>query len=193
MQAYGWRIPFLIAGPLGLVAAYIRSRLEDSAQFEVISQSGFQEKSPIRACFAWSRNLLLVACPIALLASMFYMILTYASTYFVNALGFRTTTRFWCITAAGRTAACLMPLGGLLSDLYGRRPLLITTSALTIPALWWFFTVAPGASPGSIFLPVMCCAVLFGLYSSMPYAIMTDVIPTPIRATCLSMSYDIPF
>src|SRR5699024_12197550 len=86
MQAYGWRIPFLIAGPLGLVAAYIRSRLEDSAQFEVISQSGFQEKSPIRACFAWSRNLLLVACSIALLASMFYMILTYASTYFVNTL-----------------------------------------------------------------------------------------------------------
>src|SRR5699024_6612153 len=37
MQDYGWRIPFLIAGPLGLMAAYIRSRLEDSAQFEAIS------------------------------------------------------------------------------------------------------------------------------------------------------------
>lgn len=192
MQDYGWRIPFLIAGPLGLMAAYIRSRLEDSAQFEAISSSGFREKSPIRACFAWSRNLLLVAFSIALLASMFYMILTYASTYFVNTLGFSPTTRFWFITVAGLTAACLMPLGGLLSDLYGRRPLLITTSALTIPALWWFFSTAPGATPSSIFLPFMCCAVLFGLYSSMPYAIMTDLIPTQIRSTGISMAYNIP-
>ena len=192
MQAYGWRIPFLIAGPLGLMAAYIRSRLEDSAQFEAISESGFQEKKPIRATFAWSRNLVLVACNIALLASMFYMILTYASTYFVNTLGFSPTTRFWFITAAGFTAACLMPLGGLIGDVIGRRPLLVTTSALTIPALWWFFNSAPDATPSSIFLPFMCCAVLFGLYSSTPYAVMTDMIPTQIRATGISMSYNIP-
>lgn len=192
MQAYGWRIPFLVAGPLGLIAAYIRSRLEDSAQFEAIAESGHQEKRPLRALWKWKGNLLLVAGSISLLASMFYMVLTFSSTYLVNTLGFTATERFWFITVGGATAACLMPLGGLITDVWGRRPFLILTSALTVPAVWWFFSSAPGATAQSLFLPFMACCVLFGLYSSTPYAVMTDMIPTQVRATGISMAYNFP-
>ncbi|MDY3048750.1 MAG: MFS transporter [Rothia sp. (in: high G+C Gram-positive bacteria)] len=192
MQEFGWRIPFLIAGPLGLIAAFIRSRLEDTAQFEAIAESGHQEKRPIRATFRWKKNITLVAGSIALLACMFYLILTYCSTYFVKELGFSPDTRFWFITIGGLTAASLMPLGGLITDVLGRRWFLMLTSALTIPALYWFFTTAPGASPSEIFLPFMVMCVLFGLYSSTPYAVMSDLIPTSIRATGISMGYNIP-
>lgn len=65
MQEYGWRIPFIIAGPLGLIAAFIRSRLEDTAQFEAISESGHQEKRPIRATFQWKLNITLVTDSVA--------------------------------------------------------------------------------------------------------------------------------
>ena len=34
MESYGWRIPFLIAAPLGLVGLYIRMRLTDTPAFE---------------------------------------------------------------------------------------------------------------------------------------------------------------
>ena len=192
MYAYGWRIPFLIAGPLGLVAAIIRSRLEDTAQFEEIAESGHQEKQPIRATFQWKGNILLVAGTIALLACMTYLVMTYASTYFVNTLGFSANTRFWFITIGGLTAITLMPLGGLITDIYGRRPFLMITSGLTIPALWWFFTTAPGSTPAEIFLPFMLLSVLFGLYSSTPYAVMSDMIPTSVRATGISMAYNFP-
>lgn len=192
MQEYGWRIPFIIAGPLGLIAAFIRSRLEDTAQFEAIAESGHQEKRPIRATFQWKLNITLVAGSIALLASMFYLILTYSSTYFVKDLGFSANTRFWFITIGGLTAASLMPLGGLITDIFGRRWFLMATSALTIPALYWYFTTAPGSTPSEIFLPFMVICVLFGLYSSTPYAVMSDLIPTSIRATGISMGYNIP-
>ncbi|WP_237188487.1 MFS transporter [Rothia nasimurium] len=192
MQEFGWRIPFLIAGPLGLIAAFIRSRLEDSAQFEAISETGHQEKAPIRATFKWKLNITLVAGSIALLASMFYLILTYSSTYFVKELNFSPTTRFWFITIGGLTAACMMPLGGLITDVLGRRWFLMLTSALHIPALYWYFTTAPGSTPAEIFLPFMVICVLFGLYSSTPYAVMSDLIPTAIRSTGISMGYNIP-
>lgn len=192
MQEWGWRLPFLIAGPLGLIAAFIRSRLEDSADFEAISEAGEIEKRPIRAALAWFPSLTLVAGCIALLASMFYFVLTYASTYFVNDLGFSNTVRFWFILAAGGTAAALMPLGGLITDVIGRKWFLVVTSGLTIPALYWFFITAPGSTPGELFLPFMACAVLFGLYSSTPYAVMSDLIPTRIRATGISLGYNIP-
>lgn len=192
MQEYGWRIPFLIAGPLGLIAAYIRSRLEDSAQFEAIAESGHQEKKPIRATFQWKGNILLVGGSIALLASLFYLVLTYCSTYFVKELGFSPNTRFWFITIGGLTAASMMPLGGLITDVFGRRWFLMLTSALSIPAIYWFFTSAPGSEPSQIFVPFMVLCVLFGLYSSTPYAVMSDLIPTSIRATGISMGYNIP-
>ncbi len=34
MEEWGWRIPFLIAGPLGLIAIYFRSKIEESPQFQ---------------------------------------------------------------------------------------------------------------------------------------------------------------
>ena len=35
-ESYGWRIPFLIAAPLGLVGLYIRMRLTDTPAFEAL-------------------------------------------------------------------------------------------------------------------------------------------------------------
>ena len=40
MDSYGWRIPFLIAGPLGLVGLYIRLRLTDTPAFEAAGRVG---------------------------------------------------------------------------------------------------------------------------------------------------------
>ena len=34
MEEWGWRIPFLMAGPLGLIAVYFRSKIEESPQFQ---------------------------------------------------------------------------------------------------------------------------------------------------------------
>ncbi len=33
MEAWGWRIPFLVAGPLGAIAFYFRMKIEESPQF----------------------------------------------------------------------------------------------------------------------------------------------------------------
>ncbi len=34
MEEWGWRLPFLIAGPLGLIAIYFRLKIEESPQFQ---------------------------------------------------------------------------------------------------------------------------------------------------------------
>ena len=47
MDAWGWRIPFLVAGPLGLVAFYIRNRLGESPLFQAVAQRGHTEHAPL--------------------------------------------------------------------------------------------------------------------------------------------------
>ena len=34
MEQWGWRLPFLVAGPLGAVAVYFRMKIEESPQFQ---------------------------------------------------------------------------------------------------------------------------------------------------------------
>ncbi|MCB6949782.1 hypothetical protein LIZ84_18465, partial [Roseburia faecis] len=46
MVTWGWRIPFLLGLPLGLVGFYLRAHLEETPIFEnKLSEEGIQEES----------------------------------------------------------------------------------------------------------------------------------------------------
>src|SRR5919205_97270 len=47
MEDWGWRLPFLIAGPLGLIAVYFRSKIEESPQFQAALDA--QESTAVKA------------------------------------------------------------------------------------------------------------------------------------------------
>ncbi|MCZ4149450.1 hypothetical protein BZG21_34075, partial [Escherichia coli] len=40
MMAYGWRIPFFLALPMGLIGLYLRSKLEDTPVFQEMEEAG---------------------------------------------------------------------------------------------------------------------------------------------------------
>ncbi|MEJ7690444.1 MAG: hypothetical protein WKF76_08480 [Nocardioidaceae bacterium] len=43
MQSWGWRLPFLVAAPLGLIGMYLRSRMEDTPVFRELEAAGEKE------------------------------------------------------------------------------------------------------------------------------------------------------
>ena len=49
MYDWGWRVPFLIAGPLGVVGLYLRRRLEDTPAFRDLERSQSLAKSPLKS------------------------------------------------------------------------------------------------------------------------------------------------
>ena len=85
-----------------------------------------------------------------------------------------------------------MPLGGMFTDRFGRKNFLIATSIMAIGSFAWFFFSAPGATPAEFFWPLMACAASLGLYASTPYAVMSDLFPTNVRASGISLAYNIP-
>ncbi|QBJ97712.1 MFS transporter [Rhodococcus sp. ABRD24] len=192
MAAWGWRVPFLLAGPLGLIAAYIRLKLEDSPEFMALHAAGEQEKAPLRESMRWKRALTLVFCIIVLHSSIFYLVLTFASTFMTNTLGFDNSTRFWFVLLACALAAAVMPIGGAFTDRYGRKPFLLGAGLLATGSMFWLFQAAPGATPASFLPPLLATAVAFGLYASSTYALMTELIPTRIRSTGISIAYNVP-
>ena len=192
MQNWAWRLPFLVAGPMGLVSMYIRLKLEDSPEFIAIQSRGETSKAPLREVWLWKRAVTLVFFIISLHSSIFYLVLTFSSTYMSRILKFDAVTTLFLVFIASVSAAFVMPFGGMFTDRYGRKPFLLIVGCAATVAMYWLFNVAEGATPGSFFLPLMVVAILFGLYASSTYATMSELLPTRIRSTGIAVAYNIP-
>lgn len=129
---------------------------------------------------------------ITLHSSIFYLVLTFASTYMSSILKFDSGTTLLYVFVASFSAAFVMPFGGAFTDRYGRKPFLLVVGILATLAMFWFFKSAPTATPTSFFFPLMAVAILFGLYASSTYALMSELLPTRIRSTGIAVAYNIP-
>lgn len=192
MQAWGWRVPFLLAGPIGLISLYIRLKLEDSPEFRLLQAVGKTSKNPLREVFYWKRSLALIFFIITLHSSIFYLVLVYASTFMSTLLEFNTGTVLLYVFLASFLSAAVMPFGGMFTDKFGRKPFLLVIAVLSAAALFWFFQSAPGATPSSFIWPLITTAILFGLYASSTYATMSELLPTRVRSTGIALAYNVP-
>ncbi len=91
MGAWGWRLPFLVAAPLGLVGVYLRSRLEDTPIFRELAESGERRRthrpsSRICCCGYW-RPILRLGGLVVALNVVNYTLLSYMPTYLEQSIG----------------------------------------------------------------------------------------------------------
>ena len=92
MDSYGWRIPFLLAGPLGLVGLYIRLRLTDTPEFTRLQQADKVAESPLREALRTSWPAILQVIGLMIVFNVgYYVVFTYLPTYFIKTLHFTPT------------------------------------------------------------------------------------------------------
>ena len=90
---WGWRIPFLLALPLGYITHYIRTHLEDSPVYEEMQRNlkrmGSSVKKPIRTLFKKHFRVLVVSFGACVLNAVgFYAVLTYLPNYLETTLSY---------------------------------------------------------------------------------------------------------
>lgn len=194
MAAWGWRLPFLLAGVLGVVAVFIRMKLEDSPEFARLHAEGKTSKTPLRETLRYQRQLFLMGALITLLGSTFYLVLTYLTTYMRTILELEAGAIFWLVLITGATAAASMPIGGAISDRMGdRRPMLALGAVLVSGAVVWFFLTAPGTEGALPLVPsLLALGITTGLYCGVPYATMTELMPAHVRSTGIALGYNVP-
>ncbi|CAI3789204.1 Proline/betaine transporter [Pseudomonas sp. MM227] len=141
MRDWAWRIPFMLAGPMGLVSMYIRLKLEDSPEFIALQKAGETSKAPLKEVWQFKRSITLIFCIISLHSSIFYLVLTFASTYMSRNLKFDSGTTLLYVFVASALSAFVMPFGGMFTDKYGRKPFLMVIGVLATLAMFWFLNL----------------------------------------------------
>jgi MHS family proline/betaine transporter-like MFS transporter len=192
MDSYGWRIPFLIAGPLGLVGLYIRLRLDDTPAFTELSQAGEVAASPLKEAVrtAW-RPILQVIGLMIIFNIGYYVVFTYLPTYFIRTLHYTKTDAFVSITVACLVALLLILPLAALSDRIGRRPLLIAGSlGFAILAYPLFLLLNSGSLVAAISAHA-ALAVIESVFISAAVAAGVELFATRVRYSGFSIGYNV--
>ena len=194
-NAYGWRIPFLLALPLALFGLWIRSKTEESEAFkEVMAKHEHKEYSPVREAFRENKvRMLQVIFVMALTAMGFYFLSGYFVSY-VQVTGNLSREQSLLANAVAMTLyAVLLPIGGIIGDRVGRKPMLIIgAAALAVLAVPCFMMVTSGSLPvaiaGQLLFVVPMCT-----YGGGCYTFFVEIFTTETRFTSAAISYNVAY
>ncbi|WP_125099362.1 MFS transporter [Leucobacter chromiireducens] len=191
-DAWGWRIPFLIALPLLLVAIYIRSKLEESPVFRQLEESGEVVKSPVLTTFRDSWKQIIVGMAAALLGvGGFYLVTAFCVWYGVNVLGYDSSLMLLGSMVAAAAEIFVLIWGGNLGAKYGAsRVILWGGVASAIVAVPSFLLLTSGNPVLVVIAMTLAVCTL-----SLPYAasgtVLTGLFPAKTRYTGVGMAQNV--
>ena len=193
MVGWGWRVPFLLAGPLGLIVLYIRAKLADSPVYQSMNDA-LESKGAASA----DGQIAAKSGMFAPLAELFHnhlkaLIISFGAcvpTYLSDTVGM-DAPQSGTITTICLVAYVFMVFGmGHISDKFGRKKVLIGACVafivLTVPA----FLILNTSQFWPVLLELVMCLILTindGTLSSY----LTETFPTSVRFTGFAFSFNL--
>ncbi|WP_049294404.1 MFS transporter [Franconibacter helveticus] len=191
MNAWGWRIPFLIAGPLGIVGLYLRTRLEDSPEFTAAARAGKTTQAPLRTAVtsAW-RALLFCVGFVVIKAVGHWTLQTFMPGYLSTQLHFSKLDSYAITTIGLFAIAVMVPFMGYLSDRFGRKPLMLAGCGGFILFTWPAMMVMAQGDMLSAVLAMLLLGAFIAAFDGACSAAMAELFPTRVRYGGMSIAYN---
>lgn len=191
LQSYGWRIPFLLAAPLGLVGRYMRLNLEKTPAFKAFEESNIEKPVPIKNLFANHKKTLCIAFMLCSLnAVAFYLILSYMPTYLSTQMGVNETQSLLSASISLAAYIGMIFTMGKLSDKYGRKTMLIIASVLFIVLTVPLFHLLSTGGFLFIVLIQLVFSLLLSINDGTLPAFLTEIFPVEIRYSGFAFTFN---
>ena len=189
MTLWGWRIP-LLAGIVAIpLILWLRNSLEETEVFKHSRHVRTMSEVLRILGLHWK----LVANGVALTVmttTSFYLITAYTPTYARQALHMGSSEVFLVTLLVGLSNLAWLPVGGVLTDRFGARPLmlLVTMAALitAYPAMVWLVD-EPNFS--KLLAVLLLYSVYFGLYNGALIPLLAEIMPAEVRTAAFSLAF----
>lgn len=187
LKDWGWRIAFLLALPMGLVALWLRSQLEEPPTFATAQKL---EPAPLASVV---KAIVLGIGRMMGWSAAGYTFLVVMPSWLQTALH-ATFQQALVATVLGNVGFALTILpAGRLSDRYGRRSIMLI--AMLIVVLFSFPLLALLQQPDTALwlkgLAVLIAGAVVGTIAGPGPAMLAEMFPTRIRYTGLGLAYSL--
>lgn len=186
MQAWGWRIPFIVGAVLGLYTLIARSRMKETEAFTAAKATVREPIWPeIRK--NWHSALRVIGLGVG--STVCYYVWSVSAVQ--QAVLIHKMDQGTALLASVLSNVVLiisLPFWGRFSDRFGRRPNLLIGTGLPI-VLFPLLVNTVGQGFWSLFLPATLILVLMGATLSISPAVFAEMFPTRIRTVGVAVPY----
>ncbi|MFI6549306.1 MFS transporter [Streptomyces prunicolor] len=197
MTSWAWRVPFLLAVPLGYVGFYIRSRLEETPHFTALREQRTVARNPLKEALTSKRHLKAIALTIflpALNGPGYYLLFVYMPTYLKTSLGDHnfSMVRALMVTACSLVAIVIcIPLMARLSDRIGRKPVLALSAIAMAAVSYPMFLLITTGRFGLACIGTVVLAVAFSGHAAVVHTVLAEMFPTSVRYSAYSIGFSL--
>jgi MFS transporter, MHS family, alpha-ketoglutarate permease len=194
LRAWGWRIPFFIGAALALVVFFIQYSLHESHSFNVAKAAGHTRNTALQnmgSLFTkyWKQTFIIMGLTAAGTSS-FYAYTTYMLKFLQNSAGFTKPEASEINLVMLIVFMLLQPFSGWLSDIVGRKTMLIGAFLLGAIAAVPLFSAIHGTT--SLFMAMVLCTiplVLLSGYTAISAVVKAELFPAHVRALGVAFPY----
>lgn len=193
LAAWGWRIPFLLALPLGILCLVMRLKVEDSPEFQAINKTTEgTSKAPFKEVLTKYPKALAKVTSISLVQNLgTYIGTVFVAVYFSEVLGFTKGEASTIVLLAVLFAALLIPMAGQLGSRIGSKKVLLWSYvayvAITIPS----FAMMNQGSFVLALLGLGMGIIPYALCQAGTYGAMLEFYPTRVRHTGVAFGHSV--
>lgn len=197
---WGWRLPFLIAGPLGLIGLYLRMKLEETPAFQKLmeakdakdAEERTKPRRQLREMFVGQWKPMVLCLGLVLVFNVTdYMLLSYVPSYLTSTVGFSESGGLAVVIVVMLLMMAVITFLGRLSDRVGRKPILMVGCIGFLVASVPCFMLMQVGSAAAVFVGLfVLCMFLVCFTAAMPAA-LPALFPTKIRYGALSIGFNV--
>ena len=191
MTTWGWRVPFLLGCLIIPIIVWLRGSLDETEDFQKGSHPRSSHETFMLVIANWAPVVLGIMLSV-LTVTTFYLITAYTPTFGLQALHLHAIDTLKVTLCVGVSNFLWVPIGGILSDRIGRRPILfampIACLLTAYPSMVWL-TSAP--SFPRLLGVELWFSFFFGIYNGAMIPFVIEMMPQKIRTVGFSLSFSL--
>jgi MFS transporter, MHS family, proline/betaine transporter len=189
-NAWGWRLPFVFGFVLGPIGYYLRTKVAETPVFERNAEEHKLSRAPLSEAMSSHGTQIAQAFFLSIIGIVAnYVMIVFMPTYAIKTLHIDAASALLSATLANLVVMILTPFMGALSDRVGRRPMIGACGLLYLVFGYPLYLLVGIGTVQALVIAMLIVAVIQSLYTGTIPVILSEMFPTRVRYTALSVSY----